>query len=109
MQRDVQHDRVLIHGALEINQNVSDPNEHLIEVPCVSGLWSAAAQPFGKLVTGTLPLLLAKCDRSVFIWHIIRSSNARRRNVCPLQHVDRPNQHRNQNTEHAHLDHRCPE
>jgi hypothetical protein len=46
--QDIQHDPVLIRRTPQIMQHASDPNEHLIQVPCVPWPRSAAAQPSGK-------------------------------------------------------------
>ena len=45
LNKDVEHDAVLIHGAPQIVLHTPDPDEHLVEVPFVSWPGTAAAQP----------------------------------------------------------------
>jgi len=44
LNKDVQHDTVLIHGTPKIMLHALDPDEHLVHVPLVPGSWSAASQ-----------------------------------------------------------------
>ena len=48
LNEDVEHDTVLIHGTPQIVLHTLDPDEHLIEVPLVTGPRTAAAQAAGK-------------------------------------------------------------
>jgi hypothetical protein len=49
LHQDVQHDAMLIHRSPQIVQYAPDADEHLVEVPGVSRLRSAPAQPAGKV------------------------------------------------------------
>lgn len=40
LDEDVEHDPVLIHNPPEIVQRAVDPDEHLVEVSGVAGLWA---------------------------------------------------------------------
>jgi hypothetical protein len=48
LDKDVEHDAVLVDGTPEIVLNALDPDEHLVEVPLVPWPWSAAAYAIGK-------------------------------------------------------------
>ena len=49
LHQDVQHDAMLVHCPPQIVQHAPDADEHLVEVPGVSRLWSAPAQPAGEV------------------------------------------------------------
>ena len=51
LHQDVQHDAMLIHRSPQIVQHAPDADEHLVEVPGVSRLRPAPAQPAGKVGT----------------------------------------------------------
>jgi len=51
LNKDVEHDAVLIHRTPEIVLRALDPDEHLVEVPLVPGPRPAAAQAVGKALT----------------------------------------------------------
>ena len=51
LHKDVQHHPVLVHCAPEIMQHAIDPNEHLVEVPCVPGPGSPPPEPSGEVRT----------------------------------------------------------
>ena len=51
LHEDVEHDPVLVHCPPEIVQHAVDPDEHLIEVPGVSGLGSPPPEPSGEVRT----------------------------------------------------------
>ena len=48
LNRDVEHDAILIHGAPKIVLHTVDPDEHFVEVPLVPGPWPSAAQAVCK-------------------------------------------------------------
>src|SRR4051794_19740360 len=48
LNKDVEHNAVLIHGAPEIVLHALDPEEHLVEIPLVPGPRPAAAQAVGE-------------------------------------------------------------
>ena len=48
LNKDVEHNTVLIHGTPEIVLHALDPDEHLVKVPLVPWLRPAAAQAVGK-------------------------------------------------------------
>jgi hypothetical protein len=48
LNKDVEHNTVLIHGTPEIVLHALDPDEHLVEVPLVPWPRPAAAQAVGK-------------------------------------------------------------
>ena len=48
LNENVENDAVLIHGAPKIVLHALNPDEHLIKVPLVTGLWTTAAQAIGK-------------------------------------------------------------
>jgi hypothetical protein len=48
LNEDVEHDTVLVHRAPKIMLDALDPNEHLIEMPLVTGPRTTAAQAVGK-------------------------------------------------------------
>ena len=54
LNEDVEHDAVLIHGAPKIMLHALDPNEHLVQMPLVTGPWTTAAQAGGKGLTELL-------------------------------------------------------
>ena len=47
LHQNVQHHSVLVHRAPHIMQHASDPDEHLVEVPSVTGRGRGSAQPTG--------------------------------------------------------------
>jgi hypothetical protein len=51
LNEDVEHDTVLIHCTPQIVVHALNPDEHLIEVPLVTGPRTAAAQSAGKTLT----------------------------------------------------------
>ena len=51
LHQNVQHDPVLVHRPPQIVQHAVDPDEHLVEVPGVSGLGSPPAEPSGEVRT----------------------------------------------------------
>ena len=50
LNEDVEHDTVLIHGTPQIVLHALKPDEHLIEVPLITGPRTAAAQSAGKIL-----------------------------------------------------------
>ena len=44
LNEDVENEAVLIHGTPRIVLHALDPDEHLVQVPLVSGSWAAASQ-----------------------------------------------------------------
>jgi hypothetical protein len=48
LNEDVEHDAVLIHGTPKITLHALNPDEHLIQMPLVTGPRTTAAQAFGK-------------------------------------------------------------
>jgi hypothetical protein len=48
LNQDVEHNAILIDGALEIVLHALDPNEHLVQVPLISWSWPAAAHAVGE-------------------------------------------------------------
>jgi hypothetical protein len=48
LNQDVQHDPVLVYRSSKVMQHTSDPNEHLVQMPCIPKPRPTAAQPFGK-------------------------------------------------------------
>jgi hypothetical protein len=48
LHKNVEHHAILINRAPEIMQHALDANEHLIHVPLIPGLWSAAMKPVGE-------------------------------------------------------------
>ena len=48
LNEDVQYDAVLIHGTPKIMLHPLDPDEHLIQMPLVTGSRTTTAQAFGK-------------------------------------------------------------
>ena len=48
LDKDVEHNAILIHRAPEIMLHALDPNEHLIEIPLVAGPWPTSAQTVGE-------------------------------------------------------------
>ena len=46
LNKDIEHNAVLIDGTPQIMLHSLDPDEHLIDVPLVPGSWSAAAKAF---------------------------------------------------------------
>jgi hypothetical protein len=49
LDKDIQHNAILIDSAPEIMLHTLDPDEHLIEVPLISGLWSTTSQTIGEI------------------------------------------------------------
>jgi len=54
LNEDVEHDAILIHGTPKIVLHALNPDEHLIKVPLVTGLWTTAAQAIGKALAELL-------------------------------------------------------
>jgi hypothetical protein len=48
LNKDVEHNAVLVDGTPEVLLNALDPDEHLVEVPLVPRPWAAAANATGK-------------------------------------------------------------
>jgi hypothetical protein len=48
LNKDIEHNAVLVDGAPEVVLITLDPDEHLIEVPLVPWPWSAATNATGK-------------------------------------------------------------
>jgi hypothetical protein len=49
LHEDIKHDPMLVHRPPEIVQHAVDPDEHLVEVPSVSGLGSSPPEPSGEV------------------------------------------------------------
>ena len=54
LSEDVEHDAVLVHGTPKIVLHAPNPDEHLIEVPLVSGPWTSAAGAGGRQNSGRI-------------------------------------------------------
>ena len=55
LDKDIQHNAILIDGAPKIMLHTQDPDEHLIEVPLISGSWSTTSQTIGEIRPEFLP------------------------------------------------------
>jgi hypothetical protein len=48
LNKNVEHDAALIHGAPKIMLYALDPDEHLVQVPLIPRLWPTATKAFGE-------------------------------------------------------------
>ena len=51
LHEDIEHDPMLVHRSPEIMHHAIDPDEHLVEVPSVSGLGSSPPEPSSEVRT----------------------------------------------------------
>jgi hypothetical protein len=54
LNKDVEHNAILIHGSPKIVLDALDPDEDLVEVPLVPGPWSAVAHVVGEALAELL-------------------------------------------------------
>jgi hypothetical protein len=51
LDKDIQHNAILIDSSPEIMLHALDPDEHLVEKPLVSGPWPTTSQTIGEIRT----------------------------------------------------------